>query len=114
MDAVGGTPAGRASLADLDAVSSPYLEGILDAADEQRMLLETVRGCRFRCKFCYYPKNYDVTPRLLSAEKIAADLRHAAEHGAEGGVSLDPTLNQRPDFPDFLWPARPAATRTGG
>jgi len=31
-------------LANLDLISSPYLEGILDVADGGRMLLETVRG----------------------------------------------------------------------
>ena len=88
-------------LSDLDTISSPYLEGILDVADERRMLLETARGCRFRCKYCYYPQNQDVL-RFLSAGQIAVNLRHAAEYGATEVVLLDPTLNQRPDFADFL------------
>ena len=94
-------PATRPSLENLDEISSPYLEGILDVGDEQSMFLETVRGCAFRCKFCSYPKNYE---RLcfLSREKLAANLRHAAERGAKEIVLLDPTLNQRPDFADFL------------
>jgi radical SAM superfamily enzyme YgiQ (UPF0313 family) len=87
--------------ASLDEVSSPYLEGILDAADEKVMFLETMRGCTFRCKFCYYPKGYDRI-HLLSPEKIAASLRHAVERGAHEVVLLDPTLNQRPDFDGFL------------
>ena len=94
-------PPQRESLDDLDAISSPYVEGILDLADGQRMLLETVRGCRFRCKYCYYPKSFDV-PRFLSAEQITANLNYAVEHGAREVVLLDPTLNQRPDFDDFL------------
>ncbi len=94
-------PLPRAPLESLDGISSPYLEGILDAADEKVMHLETLRGCTFRCKFCYYPKGYR---RLcfLSAEKIAASLDHAVERGAKEVVLLDPTLNQRPDFADFL------------
>ena len=44
---------------NLNEISSPYLAGILDAADEQMLLLETIRGCIFKCKFCYYPKSYD-------------------------------------------------------
>jgi radical SAM superfamily enzyme YgiQ (UPF0313 family) len=107
---------------DLDAISSPYVEGLLDLADGRRMLLETARGCRFRCKYCYYPKSHEGL-RFLSAEQILANLNCAAEHGAgdcpnfrlsengtvpfAGGgttevVLLDPTLNQRPDFADFL------------
>jgi radical SAM superfamily enzyme YgiQ (UPF0313 family) len=94
-------PAPREPLAELDAIASPYLEGILDLDQSGRMLLETVRGCRYRCKYCYYPKNFD-RPRFLSAERIAANLRHAAEHGAKEVVLLDPTLNQRRDFAGFL------------
>ena len=91
----------RASMPELDAVSSPYLEGILDAADEQMMLLETVRGCRFRCRYCYYPKSHDALA-FLSPAQIAACLHHAEEKAVSEVVLLDPTLNQRPDFADFL------------
>ena len=87
--------------ASLDLISSPYIEGLLDAAEEQTMLMETSRGCRYRCKFCYYPKSYDSIYRL-SAEKIEADLRHACQRGVREIYLLDPTLNQRPDFAGFL------------
>ena len=86
---------------DLDAISSPYVEGILDLADGRRMSLETARGCRFRCKYCYYPKSHEGL-RFLSAEQILANLNYAAEQGATEVVLLDPTLNQRPEFADFL------------
>ena len=86
---------------DLDAISSPYIEGILDLADDRRMSLETARGCRFRCKYCYYPKSHEGL-RFLSTEQVLANLNFAAEHGATEVVLLDPTLNQRPDFADFL------------
>ena len=88
-------------LENLDAISSPYVEGILDVADGGRMLLETARGCRFRCKYCYYPKGQE-TQRFLSAEQILANLNYAVERGATEVVLLDPTLNQRPDFAEFL------------
>lgn len=94
-------PAFRFPLKNLDAISSPYLEGILDAADEKMMFLETVRGCVFKCKFCYYPKSYD-SLYFVSQEKVIANLQHAAERGAREVVLLDPTLNQRRDFADFL------------
>jgi radical SAM superfamily enzyme YgiQ (UPF0313 family) len=94
-------PAFRRPMAELDRISSPYLAGILDAADEQMMLLETVRGCVFKCKFCYYPKAYD-SLYYVSREKIAANLAYARRRGAEEVVLLDPTLNQRKDFAEFL------------
>ncbi|MBI5757286.1 MAG: cobalamin B12-binding domain-containing protein, partial [Planctomycetales bacterium] len=97
----GPIPTFRQPLPSLDLISSPYLAGILDAADEQLLLLETIRGCIFKCKFCYYPKSYDDL-YFLSREKTIANLRHAAECGAREVVLLDPTLNQRKDFAGFV------------
>jgi radical SAM superfamily enzyme YgiQ (UPF0313 family) len=94
-------PAFRTPLPDLNRLGSPYLAGILDAADEQMLLLETTRGCVFKCKFCYYPKSYD-GQYYLAPEQILAGLRHAGERGAREVFLLDPTLNQRKDFADFL------------
>ncbi len=94
-------PGFRQPLAKLDEISSPYLAGILDAADEEMLLLETIRGCIFKCKFCYYPKSYDDL-YFLSEEKIVANLEHARRRGAREVVLLDPTLNQRRDFGGFL------------
>jgi radical SAM superfamily enzyme YgiQ (UPF0313 family) len=97
----GPPPSPRPPLDSLDAVSSPYLEGILDAAEERILLLETSRGCRYRCRFCYYPKSCD-TVYTLSPERISACLRHAAQRGVAEVALLDPSLNQRPDFLPLL------------
>ena len=97
----GKLPAFRKPLANLDEICSPYLEGILDAADQRLMLLETIRGCRFRCKFCYYPKSYD-SLYVLSGDKVEESLRYARERDVDEVSILDPTLNQRRDFLDFL------------
>jgi radical SAM superfamily enzyme YgiQ (UPF0313 family) len=94
-------PAFRTPIPDLNTLGSPYRAGILDVADEQMLLMETIRGCRFQCKFCYYPKAYDKL-YFVNPETIQADLRHARERGACEVVLLDPTLNQRKDFADFL------------
>jgi radical SAM superfamily enzyme YgiQ (UPF0313 family) len=94
-------PPFRQPLPDLNRLGSPYLVGILDAADERMLLLETTRGCVFKCKFCYYPKSYD-KQYYLSADNILANLRHAQQRGAREVFLLDPTLNQRKDFAGFL------------
>ena len=74
-------PAFRTPMPDLNALGSPYRAGILDVADEEMLLLETTRGCRFKCKFCYYPKAYDQL-YYLTDDNVLAELRHAAERGA--------------------------------
>ncbi len=98
---LGPLPGFRQPLASLDEISSPYLEGILDAADEDMLLLETIRGCIFKCKFCYYPKSYDDL-YFVSREKIIANLQYARERGVKEVVLLDPTLNQARNFADFV------------
>ena len=95
------TPAFRKPLPHLNDISSPYLAGILDAADERMLLLETIRGCIYKCKFCYYPKSYDDL-YYVAEEKIVANLRHARERGATEVVLLDPTLNQGRNFDKFV------------
>jgi radical SAM superfamily enzyme YgiQ (UPF0313 family) len=97
----GRLPPPRVPLADLNLLGSPYLAGILDAADEEMLLLETSRGCRYRCRFCYYWKSYADT-YYVADETIRAGLRHAAERGAREVFLLDPTLNQRKDFAALL------------
>jgi radical SAM superfamily enzyme YgiQ (UPF0313 family) len=91
----------RTPMRNLDDISSPYLTGILNAGDQEQLLLETIRGCIFKCKFCYYPKAYDGL-YYVSREKILANLAHARCNGAKEVYMLDPTLNQRRDFSDFL------------
>lgn len=91
----------RTPMSDLAAISSPYSEGILDAAEHDQLLLETVRGCIFRCKFCYYPKAYD-TQFFLATDHVRRDLAHARARGVKEVFLLDPTLNQRKDFAEFV------------
>jgi len=98
---LGPLPGFRQPLASLDEISSPYLEGILDAADEELLLLETIRGCIFKCKFCYYPKSYDDL-YFVSRDKIIANLQYARERGVKEVVLLDPTLNQARNFAEFV------------
>ena len=69
---------------DLNRLGSPYLSGILDAAEEEMLLLETTRGCVFNCKFCYYPKSYD-KQYYLSDALIRASLRLGALAAHSGG-----------------------------
>lgn len=91
----------RTPMSDLSVLSSPWIEGIVDAREHEQMLLETVRGCVFRCKFCYYPKAYD-SQYFLDTERVRADLAHARACGVREVFLLDPTLNQRPDFGAFV------------
>jgi hypothetical protein len=74
---------------------------MIDPRWHNTLLLESIRGCIFHCSFCFYPKSFD---RLayMSREVILENLRLAEKSGVAEVFLLDPTLNQRRDFEDFL------------
>ena len=58
--------------------SSPYLDDLLEPEIENMMLLETQRGCPYRCAFCYYNKSrnrqsYADDDALLNSIQWAVD-----------------------------------------
>ena len=81
--------------------SSPYLNGILDSQLQGVLWLETVRGCAYRCAYCYYHKQ---APRLrtFSFERILSEIRRAWEQGLEEIVFLDPCFIRRPHLETLL------------
>jgi radical SAM superfamily enzyme YgiQ (UPF0313 family) len=108
-DLVHATPA-RPAL-DLASLPSPYLTGAiaLDGDDrgaaprifDRTLSVETLRGCPFKCSFCYYYKQFAKT-NAFPRGWLAAHFEHAREHGARELFFLDPTLNARPHFSEFL------------
>ena len=85
----------------LDEVPSPYLEGLLSPDRAGFICFETIRGCAYRCAFCYYYKDYEKT-QGYSAGRIAELFAYARRNGVREAFLLDPTLNQRKDFTGFL------------
>jgi radical SAM superfamily enzyme YgiQ (UPF0313 family) len=80
---------------------SPYLSGWIDPEIENLMLLETQRGCPYRCGFCFYNKS---RKGLVFAE--AKHLLRAVAWAAEKRIAeiylLDPSLNARPRLKELL------------
>lgn len=80
---------------------SPYLAGLLEPEIEDLMLLETQRGCPFRCGYCSYGKSrqlltFKSTPLILEAVEWAMVHEHSELY------FLDPTLNTRPGIEGLL------------
>lgn len=83
------------------AARSPYLEGLIDPAGENLMLLETQRGCPYRCGFCFYNKaRRGVAP--AAEEPLLAAVAWAVDHGVPELYLLDPSLNVRPRLKPLL------------
>ncbi|TGK12177.1 radical SAM protein [Leptospira fletcheri] len=85
----------------LTAYPSPYLAGFVPVDPSRSTYLETVRGCRSQCTYCFYPKSSNVLRTLNIPETIGL-VRGLKEKGARELVFLDPTFNHRPGFEEFL------------
>lgn len=80
---------------------SPYLAGGLEPHIENIMLLETQRGCPYRCAFCYYNKSHGGLV-FVERDRVLEAVQWAFDSGVDELFLLDPSLNVRPDLPALL------------
>ncbi|MGA1875391.1 MAG: B12-binding domain-containing radical SAM protein [bacterium] len=80
---------------------SPYLAGLLEPEVEDLVLLETQRGCPYRCGYCYYNKACDKLT-MAEEENLLTAIRWTVEAGIAELCLLDPSLNTRPHLKEFL------------
>ncbi|HYZ87985.1 MAG TPA: radical SAM protein [Myxococcales bacterium] len=85
----------------LDRYPSPYLAGVIPVDAARSTYVETVRGCRSHCTFCFYPRSSTVL-RVLEPAAAAALVSALRDRGAREIVFLDPTFNHRPGFVPLL------------
>lgn len=85
----------------LTAYPSPYIEDLVPVEASRSTYVETVRGCRSHCTFCFYPRSSGVL-RTLDVERSAALVGGLRDKGAREIVFLDPTFNHRPQFEELL------------
>ena len=94
-------PAAVDTTAYFESCPSPYMQGLLEPWVENMVLLETQRGCPYRCAYCYYNKS-----RKQISVKAESQILDAARWCCERGIAelylLDPSLNSRPGLKDLL------------
>lgn len=98
MSAFGATPSAGFPLTDYP---SPYLSELVPVERERSTYIETVRGCRSHCTYCFYPRSSNVL-RVLDVARSAELVATLRERGAREVVFLDPTFNHRPEFDALL------------
>jgi radical SAM superfamily enzyme YgiQ (UPF0313 family) len=88
---------------ELASISYPYLDGVVGPSRDGTLFLETVRGCPFRCRYCYYHKAFQ-TVRLHPWESLqkVLDFAYESSSGVKEIYLMDPTFNTRPRFRDLL------------
>jgi tRNA A37 methylthiotransferase MiaB len=80
---------------------SPYLRDLVPVDPTRATYVETVRGCRSHCTYCFYPRSSNVLRALDVADsKRLVSALH--DRGARELVFLDPTFNHRPEFEALL------------
>ena len=77
---------------ELECLTSPYLDGMIDPSEYGGVLWELARGCPFKCAYCYESKG-EKTVRLFPMEKIKAELDLFAKKKMPQVFVLDPTYN---------------------
>jgi len=101
----------RALVKRLDGIPSPYLGGILEPSFLNSVFLETVRGCPYRCAYCYYHKSYPRV-RTFPLDRINAELYWVLKRGAKDVTVIDPCFARRPHLRELL--EMMAAVNSGG
>jgi hypothetical protein len=96
--AFGPQPAANFPLTDYP---SPYLADLVPVDPQRSTYVETVRGCRSHCTFCFYPRSSSVL-RVLDVDESAELIAALRDRGAREVVFLDPTFNHRPEFEQLL------------
>lgn len=87
----------------LDDIPSPYLSGLMDTFFEDNAipLLESNRGCPYRCTYCQQGTSYFSKIRFFEGGRIEKELDYIAQKRAELGVSIDIVEFADPNFGMF-------------
>ena len=102
------TTARRDRIANLDDIPSPFLEGILPFRDGNGRaiydvaLLETNRGCPYKCSFCYWGGAIGQKVRAFSRERLRDELELFARAGVESIALCDANMGMLPGDEAFV------------
>ncbi|MGH3756320.1 KedN5 family methylcobalamin-dependent radical SAM C-methyltransferase [Actinophytocola sp.] len=98
----------RARIEDLDTIPSPVLTGALDLVDADGefrydvALMETNRGCPYKCSFCYWGGATGQKVRAFSIERLREELEVFGKHEVHTVVACDANFGLLPGDYDFI------------
>ena len=98
----------RGRITNLDDIPSPFLEGILPYRDKYGkaiyavVLMETNRGCPYKCAFCYWGGAIGQKVRAFSRERLREELNLFAREGVESIALCDANLGMLPGDEEFI------------
>lgn len=98
----------RERIVDLDVIPSPMLSGTLPLVDDDGafrydvVLMETNRGCPYKCAFCYWGGATGQKLRQFSPERIAAEIEFCGYHHVPDIVLCDANFGMLRSDVDFV------------
>ncbi|HLP61245.1 MAG TPA: B12-binding domain-containing radical SAM protein [Candidatus Deferrimicrobium sp.] len=82
---------------NLGDTSNPYLEKILVPVQKESMYLETMRGCPYPCKYCFYSKAF-AGLRFFPTENLSKLFNLARDYHVPEIYLMDPSFNVAPNL----------------
>jgi radical SAM C-methyltransferase len=98
----------RERIDNLDVIPSPFLTGAIDLTDDKGVfrydvaLMETNRGCPYKCSFCYWGGAVGQRVRAFSRERLRAELEVFAQHKVHTVVLCDANFGILPIDAEFV------------
>jgi radical SAM superfamily enzyme YgiQ (UPF0313 family) len=98
----------RPRIENLDIIPSPFLTGAINLRDENGKfpydvaLLETNRGCPYKCAFCYWGGAVGQRVRAFSRERLRQELEVFAQHKVHTIVLCDANFGMLPIDYEFV------------
>lgn len=87
----------------LDRRPYPYLDRVIGPSRDGTLFLETVRGCPFRCRYCYYHKTFDrIRAHPKRSVEAVLDFAYASDSLVREIYLMDPTFNAAGGFRSIL------------
>jgi putative methyltransferase len=74
---------------ELDEIPSPFAAGLFDDGEYTFTVVETNRGCPFRCTYCYWGAATNDKVYRWDADRVRQDLTWISEHGVESVFIAD-------------------------
>ncbi|GGS43710.1 B12-binding domain-containing radical SAM protein [Streptomyces violaceus] len=81
---------------NLMEIPSPFLTGVFDGYEFSMGILETNRGCPFRCTFCYWGAHTNSKVVKFEEERIRQELDWISDNGLSGLFIADANWGQSP------------------
>jgi radical SAM superfamily enzyme YgiQ (UPF0313 family) len=88
-------------ITSLDEIPSPYLNGYFDRRDYSVALMETNRGCPYKCEFCFWGGAVGQKIHRLGTDRLHAEIEWLGKNKARAVYICDANFGIFPEDPEL-------------